>query len=387
MIDPKCPSMLEYDFVSYVYLKGHDSVAMRKWVGKAIDLLTLPGHTRTIVWGAVSQDPFEYNLAQIIVVQEDDKPEFTVSVRGTNFPSIPSWLLEDFITGHKVPWDMITSPLLKGSAAGRGSVSLATATAMRIHLNLKDETGLGLFDYLDAVLKANPSATLNFTGHSLGGCVAPALALKYYEHRLGDPGLGIGAGQQFAVYAFAGPTPGDQDFAAYMTAAFSAKPFVCHEMVRSTLDVVPHAWNAQDMGKIFTIYEPQLKIPGLLSDLLTNLKKRTDPLGYLHAFPGFQEIEKGSTELLEQFGVDAVTQKKIKPKTLRNFTRQQGEMSAQGKASADVFAVTLVDDVCWVLTMACMHVLPYLALCFEQEKQQKIWDKILKPNLFKGMLD
>jgi hypothetical protein len=378
--------MLEYDFVSYVYLQGHSSQDMRKRVGKAIDLLTLPGHTRTIVWGAVSNDPFKYNIAQVIVVQEDGNPEYTVSVRGTNFPSIPSWLLEDFITGHKVPWDNLNSRLVKGSA-GCGSVSLATATAMRIHLNLKDENNVGLFDYLDGILQANPSATINFTGHSLGGCVAPTLALKYFEHWQSDLQPKFGGTPQFSVYAFAGPTPGDQDFAAYMTNTFSAKPFVCHELVRSTLDVVPHAWNAQDMNDIYGIYEPQLKIPKLMSDLLTNLKKRTDPLGYLHSFPGFQSIKTGSTELLGQFGVDAITQKKIKPKTLKAFSLQKDALSAQGKSSSDVFAVTLVDDVCWVLTMACMHVLPYLALCFEQEKQRKIWEKILKPNLFKGLLD
>jgi hypothetical protein len=157
--------------------------------------------------------------------------------------------------------------------------------------------------------------------------------------------------------------------------------------VRSTLDVVPHVWNSQDMDAIYTIYEPKLKIPGLLSNLLTNLKKGTDPLGYLHSFPGFQPIDKSSADLLSQFGVDAINQKNIKPKALKFFSHQKAELTAQGKSTAALFDVTLVDDACWVLTMACMHVLPYLLLCFEQEKQLKIWEKILKPNLFKGLFD
>lgn len=132
--------------------------------------------------------------------------------------------------------------------------------------------------YLADFLAGVPaSASIVFTGHSLGGALAPTLAMVLQQQKW-LPSQGTGNGGAF-VYPTAGPTPGNPTFADSYNTIFPASSGsgyqVWNALLWNTLDIVPHAWavsNSTDqrtLGAIDTIYgklntELALEVAGLV---------------------------------------------------------------------------------------------------------------------------
>ena len=57
-----------------------------------------------------------------------------------------------------------------------------------------------------------------------------------------------------SVYAYAGPTPGTDDFARYLDARLGDR---LHR-IANPLDVVTHAWNVSDLAELKALYTPEI---------------------------------------------------------------------------------------------------------------------------------
>ncbi|MEI9928175.1 MAG: hypothetical protein WDN44_11360 [Sphingomonas sp.] len=79
-------------------------------------------------------------------------------------------------------------------------------------------TGVTLKAYLDSV--ADPAETLIFTGHSLGGALAPTLALLLYPAPPASPTANVARWANIFILPTAGPTPGTQAIADLFAAAY-----------------------------------------------------------------------------------------------------------------------------------------------------------------------
>ena len=89
------------------------------------------------------------------------------------------------------------------------------------------------------------------TGHSLGGAVAPLLALWLKDNQSAwDPG---GRATDIGCWGYAGPTPGLSDFTTYYNARIPNS-----YRVHNTFDAVPYQWNAGDIAALPTLYVPPL---------------------------------------------------------------------------------------------------------------------------------
>jgi len=92
---------------------------------------------------------------------------------------------------------------------------------------------------------------MTISGHSLGGALSPTLALwlldtqKQWDHH---------GRAMISVYAYAGPTPGNDAFAAYFDARFGDRV----HRIANPLDVVTHAWNVGDLADVKALYTPEI---------------------------------------------------------------------------------------------------------------------------------
>ena len=202
-----------------------------------------------IAWGpAVVQlitDSFAINA--MYVAHSLDRPSwYVVAVAGTNSSSLFDWLVEDLLVREQVPW--IYAPW---SAPG-AKISLGTAVGLVILQNAKPSgsrpnAGQTLQDFLSGL--PAPDIELSVTGHSLGGALAPTLALWLKDVQwFWNPAGNV----QISTMPTAGPSAGNSVFSRYSDTTLPTKRFV------NSLDVVPHAWNETTLKQAKNIYAPSI---------------------------------------------------------------------------------------------------------------------------------
>lgn len=180
-----------------------------------------------------------------------DRSMVVVAIAGTNFKSILYDVeKEDNAVGSTVAWAPTRSGL-------HPYVSSGTALGVSNLLAMNDgATGRTLAEFLGA--SASTSARLIFTGHSLGGALAPTLALTLFNSDNGA--LKQSDWQSVRFYSTAGPTPGNKDFADYVRQEFPpdgphAKPYQCwNQVVWNSLDVVPQGWDVELLERSIELY-------------------------------------------------------------------------------------------------------------------------------------
>jgi hypothetical protein len=96
---------------------------------------------------------------------------------------------------------------------------------------------------------------VNVAGHSLGGALAPVMAM-YMQDTQATWNTAAGSITTIAAYPTAGPTPGNVDFATYVAGRMKAN----YVSRYNPIDVVPQAWMYSSMENIPGIY-PQIKAP------------------------------------------------------------------------------------------------------------------------------
>ena len=142
--------------------------------------------------------------------------------------------------------------------------------------------GVSLLDFLRTLI-ATESGPVNIyvVGHSKGGPLAAALALWLADTQgttvLGAEQWDPNHDAQISMCTFAAPTPGNSSFADHFRKQIANDYRVCNP-----LDVVPHAWNAAEVGQIPDLYNGELKILKGLVDALTPVLERLD---YQHEGP------------------------------------------------------------------------------------------------------
>lgn len=220
------------------------------------------------VWGpAVFQNVGDqYADNTIYVAANSDASTYVVCIAGTNGSSNYDIKSEDEDVYNVVDWGVAFTEYLGQQSTPSNLtpfISQGTKNGVTAVLSLIDNliTGLTLKDYLFKI--KNTSSTLIFSGHSLGGAIAPTLALAYFNSEKPNSGpLSISDWANVFIYPTAGPTPGNGDFSNFYSLIFPVVkqndwvlPYqVWNANVWNSLDVVPHAWNISMMHEIPFIY-------------------------------------------------------------------------------------------------------------------------------------
>lgn len=200
---------------------------------------------------------FQIAINTTVIFYNSSKKHLAIGVAGTNMISVYDWFEEDFKVGTLVPWNsgVLTEGSKNTGKAVGGYISTSTSIAIKNTWNTANSTKQTPIEWLKNTLSAGTLEVeqLIVTGHSLGGAIAPTLAMA-----LVDNPLTWNVNRQpieVLTYTFAGPTPGDVGFRDYVESKMSV-----HSVV-NCFDVVPHTWEIDLMEKLKSLYADRLK-PG-----------------------------------------------------------------------------------------------------------------------------
>ncbi|KZS97045.1 alpha/beta-hydrolase [Sistotremastrum niveocremeum HHB9708] len=175
-----------------------------------------------------------------------------------------------FVASYTVP--PTTTPRDKVNDNGTAYVAYGTASASYTLLNVPApvgaaSAGLNIVQFLSTV---SPSSQIVSAGHSLGAALAPTVAMVLKKAKQWN---------NLTVYATAGPTPGNGQFANQYYLAFpfirpGPQPWQCwNKNICNSNDVVPQAWcttaaSNLKLANIVTIYQ---SAPALLRAVLEGI--------------------------------------------------------------------------------------------------------------------
>ncbi len=182
--------------------------------------------------------------------------DLVLAVAATNATSIWDWIVEDTMVLKQVPWDMVSEKYTIQKTISP-QIAYGTYVGLRIlqklYSSMKSRLPSDLFTF---------GHELTVVGHSLGGALAPALALWIEEN---DNNGGI-----INCFTTAGPTPGNRDFADHFHRVIRDENY---DAVNNLLDVVPRSWCSCSgcMGGLNTLYEPAISATWGMTAMLTVL--------------------------------------------------------------------------------------------------------------------
>jgi hypothetical protein len=296
-----------------------------------------------------------------------------VVVRGTNPLSLDSWVREDFDVATQVRWS---------DDPATGKISQATATALALHLGLQDKKA-SLFTFLANRMAEDEtegrSSSVWFTGHSLGGLLAPVLALKFSET---FPRF---VGAVFHLVSFAAPTAGDSTFARHLERSLlerTRQNFETIRFFRCRDDVAVLVWNKRDLWGIVRLYAAYgIPINRFVLTVVAALRWRVRHLDYTQPFASAPEDGRFRVPASEVFSLEAFDAESVLGGRLATQFHQAREV-AKRPTSPRIFEKTLA----WIVQAVVMHVVPYALHLLEPQEQAYVRDTLLQTILTQDVL-
>ncbi|HEY8034118.1 MAG TPA: hypothetical protein VIF37_00825 [Methylobacter sp.] len=192
------------------------------------------------------------------VVYSPSQDTYVVAIAGTDPSAFLDWFGEDFQVGPNdcVNWPNTLNKLPTTSPVDFNQSQISFGTAIGVYNLLNNlvqsssapNANQTLQVYLSELAPTSTTTKLIFTGHSLGGALAPTLASWFTYNNT----KGWTAGTQVSALPTAGPTPGNAIFASNWDSTFSVQQEknvnsgnnvnALNALVYNTQDIVPHAW-------------------------------------------------------------------------------------------------------------------------------------------------
>jgi len=214
----------------------------------------------------------------MFVARQRETRELFISIAGTNPFSAYAWLAEDFDVDESRPWGY-------GDAPAGAATSKATLTGLRALQGMVPPPempggNVTLAEFL-AEQFDNETGPIDITvsGHSLGGALSPTLALWLLDtQQEWDPE----SLATISIYAYAGPSPGNKEFAKYIDQRFGERL----KRIFNPLDVVTHAWKVSDLAELKALYTPDISRDALWDRAVDFLIATTNGIQYRQIDPG-----------------------------------------------------------------------------------------------------
>jgi|GEM_PF-1224959 len=200
----------------------------------------------------------------MMLVYNAEQNLFVVAIAGTNAVSTYGFFQEDFGVNNLIDWNVVVPDADKKS----GSIAAGTKQGLDILLGMTgpelmiEGTPTGdmvtaLSDYMAYLKKQNASFTATnvaVTGHSLGGALAPVMALYLQDDTSWNKS---GVATTISAWPTAGPTPGNKEFADYAGGRMKGN----YNSFYNPIDVIPQAWAKESLQNVPTLYKDGIPAP------------------------------------------------------------------------------------------------------------------------------
>ncbi|MEL6343536.1 MAG: hypothetical protein AAFV53_10405 [Myxococcota bacterium] len=215
-----------------------------------------------VVWGPGIYRVFRNGIPDntMYIAENSDRAELTISIAGTNPLSLYSWLAQDFSVQRLYRWPHGQPPpgaqITEGTLRGMRALQQMVPRQERRDGSPFPGGNQTMHEFLRGWVIAQRATSqgplrITVTGHSLGGALSPVIALWLEDTRaVWDPGHAA----EVQCRAFAGPTPGNREFARVITERMGTNLF----RIANDKDVVPRAWNIDALAEIKALYAPSL---------------------------------------------------------------------------------------------------------------------------------
>lgn len=257
---------LSMSYISYtgemLILDGKQTVEekmlemMRKNISSVEQLCIDGAADWEIIWGpstfTFKEAVFQSNM--MYVTQQVSKPDnYIICIRGTNIPSLIEWIKEDFDVWHQVEWEVPECSTFEFDE--KPKISNATDRGLKILLNkmIPEENLPGAGTTITGLLQkiTKDKCNISLTGHSLGGALTSALSLYLKEYHDCDNSWDVSGESDLELTTFASPTIGNKAFADYFDAHLGG----LSRRIWNTLDIIPHAWEAESLKDLPDMYK------------------------------------------------------------------------------------------------------------------------------------
>jgi len=222
------------------------------------------GKDWSLVWGPVVfvNDPTSISVHAdntMALYYSSVEKLFVIGIAGTNVNSPFGWISEDVDVHHTIPWEQVSGK------ENTGHISKGTYIGLKVLLGMKNDQGVTMLNALKNYIEQQKidHAEVAVSGHSLGGALAPTLALYMLDHRsewTENEEISL------STYPTAGATPGDFGFKTYYESQIHAKK-ITYDSRYNRLDIVPMAWNRKTLASIPTLYSKQIGVSYTIGNL------------------------------------------------------------------------------------------------------------------------
>ncbi len=185
----------------------------------------------------------------LFCVQSTDDPTlYAVVIRGTNSGAqLDTWedttgFSEQVGWPYRRPGSGLNPMFSQGYSFGLDCLRSARPD------NSVPGSGLAIRDFLNSIVTGSAGTQIITTGQSLGGGLAPVLAL-WLQNTQGSE-WDSDRNARISTCPFASPSPGNTDFAMWYDQSLGA---TTHRVWQS-LDMPPYKWNAEQMTQILGLY-------------------------------------------------------------------------------------------------------------------------------------
>lgn len=242
---------LALSFIAYKGLEYSDPVAIARQIDDALEFIEPYIGKYEIVWGpADHKDGLEvFTDSLMFIVRNKEYPsEYTVVIRGTSPLSLATYIYQDYWINDLCYWDSGNPPV-------NAKISHGVYLGLHILQQLKPISKVPgnnkrILDFLKNIVNnSTEKITINITGHSLGGALAPTFALWLYDK---SNFIWPERKPDIYTYAYAGFSAGNKLFAHYSNKIMKDKCF----RYNNHLDVATYFFNKRSLGKIPLLYAP-----------------------------------------------------------------------------------------------------------------------------------
>jgi pimeloyl-ACP methyl ester carboxylesterase len=244
-----------------------------------------------IVWGPASFRVFWQPSAMAVVAfvtQPEGRDDYTLVVRGGGPMSVWDHNLESLACLEQEPWIW---------ALGSGSLAPAICGGVNQLLTVVREltpeeqlpgAGRTLAEFFAAridALAGDRKLPIHVVGHGVGGTLATVAALWLLDTQgsLSARDLAWDPQHRAKLHctAFAGPTPGNSDFATYIEDRLGPRL----DLIHNSLDHAPALWDTQTLTGLADLYQPHVEDPAVVRVLIDALSDELERSGVEYEQP------------------------------------------------------------------------------------------------------